>query len=75
MNKTETVTVHGIGDIKLTKVVEFDCPCGGKAWEGELVDTPGMRACLHREPRCEDFVRMDPVAFMDYCAKFMGPMN
>lgn len=70
-----TVNVHGLGDIKLVNVVEFNCPCGEKAWEGELIDRPGMRACFHREPRCDEFERMDPPEFMDMCVKFMGGRN
>jgi len=75
VSKTETITVDGIGDIELTDVMEFDCPCGHKAWEGELIENPGMRACFHKEPRCEEFERMHPVAFRDYCIKHMGGRN
>ena len=76
MSEGETVvTVEGLGDIPLINVIEFSCPCGQKAWEGELIETPGMRACFHREPRCGEFERMDPVVFMDYCVKYMATLN
>jgi len=42
MTETETtVTVEGLGDIKLVNVTEFSCPCGLKAWEGKWIERDG----------------------------------
>jgi len=61
--------VPGLGKIKLVGVLEFRCPCGLKVWEGGLPADPGARALVHKEPRCDDFERMDPPTFIEFCRK------
>jgi len=67
MSEMDYVDVEGVGRIKLSNVVEFDCPCGLKAFVGDLPDHPGNRVCVHKEPRCAAFQRLSPLDFIEYC--------